>query len=360
MNTLPELKIKDIILKFPIVQGGMGAWISIKELTREVHLHGGLGVLSSAGLKGVYSLKKKRSYTTYEAVREEIETAMAGGYRVGINVMRILDESYDETIRAAIDAKVSAIFLGAGVPKLIENPGETAQVLIASSARTLKIILRRWRHRPDAVVLEGPKAGGHLGFKLEDVEKPEFALENILPEVLQVANDNGEIPVIVAGGVWDRADINKYLGMGASGVQMGTRFAATVESGASDEFKRQIVNCTKEDIIVVNSSPCGFPFRIIKNSPAYLELVEGKRHPKCRMGYVLGKDKEGLYTVCKAAPNNPLNKDYFCICDGLRAAIGLAPGEPPMYTVGANAYRVKEIISVAQLMGELTGNEVVS
>ncbi len=353
MNTIPGLRIKNFELPYCIIQGGMGAGVSGTPLTRAVFRTGGLGVLSSAGLKDLYALRNKKPYTTYEAVREEIETAMADGYLVGINIMRILDESYDETIRAAIDAKVTAVFLGAGVPKLIADSGDTAQILIASSARTLNIILRRWRHRPDAVVLEGPMAGGHLGFHLEDVYKPEFALENILPEVLKVASENGNIPVIVAGGIYTHEDIIRFLEMGASGVQMATRFLATFESSATEEFKQQIVSSTEEDIIVVPSSPCGFPFRILRGSPAYLEMCQGTRHPKCRMGYVLGKDSEGRYTVCKAAPNNPLNKDYFCICDALRAAVGMAPSEPPMFTVGSNAYRIKKIISVAELMKEL-------
>ncbi len=350
MSIIPSLRIKGFELPHCIVQGGMGPRISGPRLTRAVHEAGGLGVLSSAGLRDILGIINNRKYTTYTAVREEIETAMAGGYRAGLNVMCVLGESYDETIRAALDAKVTALFLGAGVPKKIENPGETALVLIVSSGRTLSIILKRWRQKPDAIVLEGPRAGGHLGFKFEDVGKPEFALEKILPEVLAVA---GDIPVIVAGGIFTHEDILKFLAMGAKGVQMGTRFLATIESGATDEFKRQIVLSNEEDILVTNGSPCGFPFRVLKDSPAYQELIAGKRRPRCRMGYVLGKDEKGNYTVCKAHPNNPLNQQYFCICDTLRAALGLAGDEPPMYTVGSNAYRIKEIISVAQLMKEL-------
>jgi nitronate monooxygenase len=349
MDTIPKLKIKGFELPYCIIQGGMGAGVSRPRLTREVFRCGGLGVLSSAGLKDIYSLEKNNKYNTYQAVREEIETAMANNYLVGINVMRVLDESYDETIRAAIDAQVSAIFFGAGVPKRIEHSGETAQILIASSARTLKIILRYWKHCPDAVILEGPKAGGHLGFHFEDIDDPASALENLLPEVLEVAAKNGNFPVIVAGGIFTKADILKFLKLGASGVQMATRFLATHESSATNEFKRHIVSSTEKDILVVNSSPCGFPFRILTSSPMYQE----KRQPKCDMGYVLGKDSTGKFTVCRAHPNNPLNKNYFCICNGLRAAIGLTPNEPPLYTVGSNAYRVKSIISVSELMREL-------
>ena len=350
MDTIPKLRIKGFERPYCIIQGGMGARVSGPRLTRAVFRSGGLGVLSSAGLRDILNLEKQKKYSTYEAVRVEIETAMADGYLAGLNVMCRLMESYAETIRAAIDAQVSAIFVGAGLPKRIPNPKDTALIPIISSARALKIILRFWRpDRPDAVVLEGPMAGGHLGFHLEDIGKPEFSLENLLPEVLDVASKNGDFPVIVAGGIFTHNDILKFLKMGAAGVQIGTRFLATDKSGATDEFKRQIVSCTEPEIIVVNSSPCGFPFRILTGSPMY----RTKRPPKCNMGYVLEKDDAGRFTVCKAHPNNPQNGEYLCICNGLRSAIGQAPDEPPLYTVGSNAYRIKKIIPVAELMKEL-------
>lgn len=354
MGTIPGLRIKNLELRHTIIQGGMGAGVSRPSLTRAVWENGGLGVLSSAGLKDFYTIVKGRPYTTYQAIREEIETAMAGNYQAGLNVMCILGESYSETIRAALDAKISALFIGAGLPKRIERPGQTALIPIVSSARALKIILRFWRpDRPDAVVLEGTRAGGHLGFRLEDIGKPEFSLNSLLSEVLDLASLNGNFPVIVAGGIYTHEDIHRYLKMGASGVQLGTRFLATKESQAIPEFKQAVVDSTQDDIIVIGSSPCGFPFRILKTSPAYQEMLAGTRKPKCRMGYVLSKDEQGHYTVCKAHPNHPEHDQYFCICDALRSAIGLAPGEPPMYTVGSNAYRVDRILSVADLMTEL-------
>lgn len=353
MSVIPGLTIKGLRIPYCIIQGGMGARVSGPRLTRAVYQNGGLGVLSSAGLKNLRSVIDDTKHTTYTAVRTDIEEAMTGNFKVGINVMRILEESYDETIRAAIDAKVSAIFLGAGVPKKIMVGEDTALVLIVSSARALRIILRYWGQLPDAIVLEGPMAGGHLGFKMGEIGNPEFSLEKLLPPVLDVAKG---IPVIVAGGIYTHEDILKFLAMGAKGVQMGTRFLATRESGATRDFKEAIVASTEKDILVVGSSPCGFPFRILKGSPAYQEMLQGKRKPKCQMGYVLGKDDDGQYTVCKAHPNNPERNDHFCICDALKAAVGLAPNEPPMYTVGSNAHRVNKIMSVAELMKELIGN----
>lgn len=352
MSTIPSLKIRGFEIPHCINSGGMGARISGPKLTQAVFDNGGLGVLSSAGLKDILGLEQGKKHTTYSAVREEIETAMSGGRLVGMNVMCRLVESYQETIRASLDARVSAIFVGAGLPRRIENRGETALIPIVSSALALKVILRYWRPElPDAVVLEGPMAGGHLGFKPENVDKPDFCLENILPEVLEIASKNGNFPVIVAGGIYTHEDIVKFLNMGARGVQLGTRFLATEESGATKEFKEEVVRSRQEDIIVVNSSPCGFPFRILKTSPMYLE----ERRPKCDLGYVLEKDENGRYTVCKAHPNNPHNRDYLCICNGLKAAVGMAPNEPPLYTVGSNAYRIKSIVSVSALMKELIG-----
>jgi nitronate monooxygenase len=350
MNNIPSLKIRSFELPYCIIQGGMGAGVSRPRLTRKVFEHGGLGVLSSAGLRDIISIERHKQYSTYDAVREEIETAMDGGYLVGINVMRRLNESYDETIRAAIDAKVSAIFFSAGVPKRIDTRG-TAKVLVTSSARFLKLILHFWKDRPDAVVLEGPKAGGHLGFDINDINKPEFSLENLLPEVLEVASKNGNFPVIVAGGIYTRDDILRSIRKGASGVQIGTRFAATNESSASDRFKQAVINSTESDILVVNSSPCDFPFRILTSSPMHKE--RGIRKPRCNLGYVLEKDSEGRYSVCKAHPNNPKNTEYLCICNGLLSTIGLASDEPALYTVGSNAYRIKKIIPVVELMNEL-------
>lgn len=349
--TLPGLKIRDFKIPTCIVQGGMGIRVSNPTLTRAVYRSGGLGVLSSAGLKGALSRLNNKPYTTYEAVREEIETAQAGGFLAGLNVMVKLGRDYEETIRAAVDAKVSALFLGAGLPKKIENLGETAVVWIVSSARALKILLRWWRPRlPDAVVVEGPEAGGHLGFSPEEVGAPNFSLENILPDVIKLAKENGNFPVIAAGGIWDKKDIVKFLNIGASGVQMATRFLATTESGATDEFKSAVVSSTKEIIKVVMKSPCGYPFRILTTSPMF-NIV---RPPKCDLGFVLDKDESGNFTVCKAHPNHPENNDHFCICNGLMSAIGFAPAEPALYTVGSNAYRVSSILPVSTLMLELT------
>jgi len=357
---LPEMSVKNFTTHKPMVQGGMGVYVSGYPLAGAVSREGGLGVISSAGLRDIVSLRENEKVSTYIAVRKEIEMAqdLAGpGNPIGINIMWALRNTYQDTIRAAIDAGVDAIISGAGLPTdlpTIQKPGKTALIPIVSSHRALRAILKRWEeragYRPDAVVLEGPKAGGHLGFKMNEIDDPEFSLEKILPPVLEMAHQHGDFPVIVAGGIYDHSDIVKFLAMGAKGVQMGTRFLATIESSATQEYKQAVVGATEADIHVVcpedgPASPCGLPFRILKCSPMY----SASREAQCNRGYLLHKGS------CEAMQGKPNNSKYFCICNGLLSSAGYAPEEPALYTVGTNAYRVDKILSVADLMAELRG-----
>lgn len=223
---------------------------------------------------------------------------------------------------------------------------------IVSSARAAEIIIKRWEnyhYRPDAIVVEGPLAGGHLGFSFKDINNPEFSLEKLLPQVLDIAHKYGDIPVIAAGGIYTNEDIIKFLRIGVSGVQMATRFFATDENSATQTYKQAVVDCNEDDIMVVShpdyipASPCGLPFRILKSSPMYT----ANRAPKCNKGYILQNGN------CKAKESN----EYLCACNGLLASAGCEPNEPELFTVGSNAYRIKEIVPVAKLMDELCGLE---
>ncbi|MFH0890839.1 MAG: nitronate monooxygenase [Candidatus Liptonbacteria bacterium] len=225
-----------------------------------------------------------------------------------------------------------------------------------SSDRALQIICRRWaRHgrAPDAVILEGPLAGGHLGFKAEDIPKPEFGLEELFGPVKRVAESYGGFPVIVAGGIYSRTDILKWMALGADGVQMGTRFLATHESGASPEFKQAVLRARKEDIEVAvdPGSPSGLPFRVIKTSPGYVQALAHGRPLLCDKQYLLHSGKDGRPT-CLALEGYRA----FCICNALLSAVDCnTTPDLPIYTVGANAWRVSEILSVDELMDELLG-----
>ena len=360
---LPKLVIKNFTIGNCIFQGGMGVGVSRWPLAGAVSEEDALGTLSSACLSTIHSLESGKHLDTYSAVFKEIKMAQerSMGKPIGINVMCAGVSDYKDTIRASIDAEVDAIISGAGLPlglPGIQPPGHTALIPIVSSARAFKIILKRWEqfgYRPDAVALEGPLAGGHLGFKIEEVDNPEQTLEKLLPDVLDVAHEHGDIPVIVAGGIYTHEDIWVFVDAGASGVQMGTRFLATEESSATDAYKQAVVRAGLDDIIVVSSpgnspsSPCDLPFRTLKTSPMYM----AKRVPKCTHGYLL-RQKDGR-PFCKAMPQNTDSELFLCPCSGLLSSCGSDSGLD-LYTVGSNAYRVNEILSVAKLMAELRGD----
>lgn len=360
MPKLKPLIIKNKKIHVPIIQGGMGVGVSLSPLASAVAREGGVGIISSACLDRLVSKRNGKKVNTYDAVYEEISLAKAKGGFAGINIMVALVGTYDVSVKAAIDAGADFIISGAGLPlnlPAIHPPKDTALIPIVSSARALRLICKKWErfgYRPDAVVLEGPLAGGHLGFKLDEIDIESNKLENLLPPVKEVAMEYGDIPVIVAGGVYTHEDILSFMKMGADGVQMGTRFLATEESSASTEYKTAVVNSKRDDIniAVKPASPCGLPFRIIKQSPMY--LLAGGRTPKCDKGYVLTKDSEGKLTQCPAKEDN---ENYFCICNGLLSSAGYNPDkEAPLYTVGTNADRVDKILSTKTLMDELKGN----
>lgn len=360
-SAFPPLLIKGKKIRVPIIQGGMGVGVSLHPLARAVAIQGGIGIISSAGLDRLVSKRKGKKVDTYEAVYDEISLAKTAEGFAGINIMVAVVQDYGISVKAAIDAKADVIISGAGLPSMlpsIQPPGDTALIPIVSSARALEIICRKWEkfgYRPDAVVVEGPLAGGHLGFKIEEIDLESNTLEALLPPVKEIAQKHGDFPVIVAGGVYTHDDIVKFLQMGADGVQMGTRFLATEESSANAEYKQAVVNAKKEDILIAqdSASPCGLPFRVIKQSPMFVSALKQKRKPKCDKGYLLFKDAEGKFTRCLAKDDN---EKYFCICNGLLSSAGYNPDEEePLYTVGSNAYRVDKIVSVKTLMDELTG-----
>ncbi|MFH1178632.1 MAG: nitronate monooxygenase [bacterium] len=351
---LPELVVKNFRLRNCIFQGGMGIGVSLAPLAEAVAREGGGGIISSAGLSDIVSLRDGKSVNTYEAVRIEIEKAksMSDGGAICINIMCAIINDYEATVKAAIDEGAAAIISGGGLP--LGLPGicpsrDTALIPIVSSARALEAVVKRWErdhYQPDAAVLEGPLAGGHLGFKFGEINDPAFQLEKLLPSVLEVADKHGGFPIIVAGGVYTHDDIIQFLAMGASGVQMGTRFLVTEESSATKEYKDAVIAAGKDDITVVSypdsipSSPCGLPFRILTTSPAYEKAKY--RIPKCTRGYVLRPGH-----ICRAMSNK-----YLCVCEELLSSAGYAE-KLPLYTVGTNAALVDRVISVHELMHEL-------
>ncbi len=360
-ETLPSLTIKGKTIPVPVIQGGMGVGISLHPLAGAVAREGGIGIISSACLDRLVSKRTGKKHNSYEAAYEEISLAKQNGGFAGINIMCALARDYNDSVKGALDAGADVIISGAGLPlslPAVQDPKDTALIPIVSSARALEIICKKWEklgYRPDAVVLEGPLAGGHLGFKMDQIDIDANRLENLFPPVKDMAEKYGDFPVIVAGGIYSHEDIAAFMKAGADGVQMGTRFLATEESSASSDYKHAVLTASDDDIIVAYDpgSPCGLPFRIIRQSPMYVSALSKKRKPKCDKGYVLLKDREGKFSLCPAKESN---EHHFCICNGLLSSANFNPeSEEPLYTVGTNANRVDKILSVKNLMDELTG-----
>jgi len=339
----------------------MGVGVSLHPLAGAVSGAGGLGVLSSACLDRLVSRRLGRPTDTYAAVREELCAARAAGGPIAVNIMVALQRDYEAAVRGALDGGAAAIISGAGLPLSlpgIKPPGTTALIPIVSSARALELLCRRWErlhYRPDAVVLEGPLAGGHLGFTMGQIDLEESRLERLLPPVKDAAIAHGDFPVIVAGGLYTHEDIRRFLALGADGVQLGTRFLATEESSATTAYKEALVRARRDDILVAHDpgSPCGLPFRVLRESPMYVSALARRRQPRCDKGYVLLKDDEGRFSRCPAKHDN---EHSFCICNGLISSAGIgSEGEEPLYTAGTNAWRVDRILPVRRLMEELAG-----
>lgn len=353
-TNLPKLKIGALEAKLPIVQGGMGLGISLAGLASAVANEGGIGVISATGIGEMYrqpGTNLSDSYIT--AIREEVKKArkMTKGI-LGINILMALTD-FAHLAQIAHEEGIDLIFLGAGLP--IHKPETLSPevwqeilkktVPIVSSGRAARIICKHWdRHFklvPDAFVIEGPLAGGHLGFHLDALDAPENQLEHLLADVSSVIRPFEEkwkkpISLVAAGGVYDGTDMFRFLQLGAQGIQMGTRFVATNECDATDAFKQLYINCKKEDLTIIKS-PVGLPGRAINNN--FLQRVaEGTNASfKCPWKCLVTCD-------FKKAP--------YCIGQALLNA-WKGQFEEGFAFAGANAYRVKNLVSVKELMDSL-------
>ncbi len=282
--------IGNLEVKLPIIQGGMGIGVSLSGLASAVANEGGIGVISCAGLALIYH-KSPGDFLTrsISGLKEEIRKAKEKSRGIiGVNIMVVLS-NYADMAKTAIAEKVDVIFAGAGLPfdlpSFLTNDSKTKLVPIVSSSRAARIICDKWKHNygylPDAIVVEGPKAGGHLGFKLNQLDDEQYSLEQLIPQVINIANsykNEKNIPVIAAGGISSGKDILRFIEMGASGVQMGTIFVTTTECDASDTFKNTHVNARQEDVKIIQS-PVGMPGRAIYGE--FIRNVEkGLEKPK--------------------------------------------------------------------------------
>ena len=347
---MKTLKIGDLLAKVPIVQGGMGVGISLSGLASAVANTGGVGVISTAGLGVIYNnFSKNFNEASIHGLREELRKAREKTQGiVGVNIMVALT-NFADMVKTSIEEKADIIFAGAGLPlnlpSFLKADSTTKLAPIVSSARALKVICRRWigeyDYVPDAVVVEGPKAGGHLGYSHEQLNDPAYSLETIVPEVVEAAREIGEkhnkhIPVIAGGGIYTGEDIVKFMALGADAVQMGTRFVTTEECDASDDFKQSYLDAKKEDIEIIQS-PVGMPGRAIRNS--FLDKVkEGLKQPKsCPFDCIKTCD---------------VTHSPYCIMLALYNAFK-GKMENGYAFAGSNAWRSERIMSVKELINSL-------
>lgn len=347
---MKTLTIGDLQARVPIIQGGMGVGISLSGLASAVANEGGIGVISAAGLGLLY---KKLSSNYTEAgnlgLAREIRDAKekARGI-IGVNIMVALSD-FAELVKTSISEKADIIFSGAGLPldlpSFLKKDSVTKLVPIVSSARAVRIICEKWKNNydylPDAVVLEGPKAGGHLGYKENQLEDEQFSLEELLPQIVKEVSFFEEkydkkIPVIAAGGIYTGEDIKRIMDLGASGVQLGTRFVTTEECDASTAFKETYIKAEEKDIEIIKS-PVGMPGRAIACN--FLQKVkDGLKQPKA--------------CPFKCIKTCDISRSPYCIVTALYNAFK-GNFENGYAFAGSNAFKADRIMSVKETIGEL-------
>lgn len=352
-ENMPVLKIGRYELRAPIIQGGMGVMVSGPRLAGAVAAEGGIGTIatvavavSSPDFDKKIPLALQNKTAVARCIAEARKLALGGV--LAVNCMCALSD-YEDQVRTACESGVDIIISGAGLPlklpELTADYPDVALVPIVSSVKAAHLILCRWKKTynklPDAFVVETPnKAGGHLGARdVEQAMDEALSLERVIPELIAYLTEAGvDIPVIAAGGVWDGEDMQRMFDLGAKGVQMGTRFAATVEGDASDVFKQAYVRAQAEDVVLIDS-PCGLPGRAIL-SP----LIENYINDKVT--------KISCWANCLTHCRLRRDRTTFCIADALIAAYS-GDWENGLFFCGSNVGRVKSIQRVKDIMDEL-------
>lgn len=347
---MKSLNIGNLSVAVPVVQGGMGVGISLSGLAAAVANEGGLGVISSAGLGLLYrDFSENYLQASIHGLKEEIRKAREKTFgAIGVNVM-VAMTNFADMIKTSIAEKVDVIIAGAGLPldlpSFLKKDSVTKLVPIVSSARAARIICEKWKtnynYLPDAVIVEGPMAGGHLGFKAEQIGDKDYALEKLVPEIVNELkpfeeDQNKPIPLIAAGGIYTGDDINKIMKLGASGVQMATRFVTTYECDAPQAFKQAYIDADEKDIEIIKS-PVGMPGRAIFSN--FIQKVkDGKKQPK--------KCPFKCIRTCD------ISKSPYCI---IIALINALKGnfENGFAFAGSNAFRATKMSSVKEIFQSL-------
>lgn len=305
---LPQLKIGHLMPRYPIIQGGMALRVSTAPLVAAVANAGGIGVIGATGM-------------ALDEMRNEIRAArkLTGGI-IGVNIMFAVRQ-FAGLVQAAIEEKIDLIFTGAGFSRDIFKWGRESGTPIVSIVSSPKLASIAEKQGASAVVAEGVEAGGHLGTNR--------SVEEILPEILAAV----KIPVIAAGGIVDGKGIAKVLKMGASGVQMATRFVLSMECAVADSFKQMYLKARPEDVVII-SSPVGMPGRALRN--AFAEKILGKTAPKPEQCVACLKDCSQEYCIIQALENS---------------RTGLV--DEGVVFVGKNVWKIKEILPVQTIFEKL-------
>lgn len=349
---LPPLIIGELKAEVPIIQGGMGVGVSGYRLSSAVANEGGIGVIS--GVQIGYrepDFETNTKEANIRGLRKEIKMARELSPKgiLGVNLMVAIN-NYEDMVKVCVEEKVDIIISGAGLPLSLPKFVEGSNVKIApivSSGKAASIIIRQWTKKyskiPDMVVVEGPEAGGHLGFHLQELTEEKRPLEEIIPEVVDVVKAfeqeyDKKIPVVAAGGIYTGEDIVRFLELGASAVQIGTRFIATEECDADIRYKEAFINSSKEDIGIIKS-PVGMPGRAIKND--FIKQTEKERIAP----------KKCYRCIKKCDPK----VTPYCISTALIQAVKGNLDEALIFT-GSNGYRIEKIVTVKELMNELVTN----
>ena len=347
---MKALRIGEKIAKVPIIQGGMGVGVSRSKLAGAVAAEGGIGIISTAQIGyDEAEFEQDPAAANRKAIGKHIRLSKekASGGLVGVNIMVALRD-YEDHVKAAVAAGADVIISGAGIPaKLPEYvKGSSTKIApIVSSAKAARVLLQRWEKKydrtADFVVIEGPKAGGHLGFsreELEDIDGLDY--DHRIREIIQTVQEfavhfHQDIPVIVAGGIFTAQDVKHAVELGADGVQVASRFVVTKECDASQAYKEAYIHGTADEIEIIKS-PVGMPGRALHNH--FLEKVQKGRIPvkKCY----------GCMRQCD------INKIPYCITDALTKAVR-GDVENGLIFCGAEIGRIHEMTTVHDLMKEL-------
>lgn len=351
---LEPISLGKLEIPVPIFQGGMAIGISTAKLAAEVARCGGVGVIAGAQL----GYTEEDFYTNpveanLRAVKREVSKAVAavkgvpGAGPIGFNVMAV-GSHYEKMVRTAIDAGAKIIISGGGLPMALPGivPEKDVKLIpVVSSARAASLIIRNWSKKhnrlPDAFIFEGPKAGGHLGFKEEQLEIAEENFYKTILEMKDILEEFPECKLIVAGGIFDREDVEKALRYGADGVQLGTRFVATEECEAPEAMKQAYVDCNKNDCVIIKS-PVGMLGRVLNNK--FVQEV------------ALSSEKQQITRCNNCMHTCNVSEASYCLTEALVTTVK-GDVDNGLVFMGSDAHRIESVVKVKDIFDELTGKK---